>query len=373
MGGHLDFCEHCGLEQPAYDSCRDRHCPKCQGSSGARWVEKRMETFLPTDYFHVVLTLPAELRPLFLGNRAKLLELLFKAAADTLKELANNKKWLGAQPAFTLVLHTWAKDLVFHPHIHCVISSGGLTPDRKHWKATREKFLFPIWVVSALFRGKLLAMLKTLYEAGSLTFRGKQAGLASPQLFTNLLRKLYQKKWVIHIKAPFSTPEFLYRYLSLYTHRVGLTNPRLLGFEGDKIRLRTRDEKSVLLTVTELIRRFALHILPARFIRIRHYGLFAPSNLNGKRLEAQALLEAAAAQSDASRKDTAETPPLAKTKTEAEPQDRFPLCPRCGAPMARVKRALKRQKGPDWKQLFGARGESPLVPPRVPVAAGASG
>lgn len=340
LGGHLDVCTHCGHERPSYNTCGDRHCPNCQSGAGARWVAKRMATFLPISYFHCVFTLPSALRPLVLGNRKLLFDLLFQAVSATLLELAASPNRLGAQPGFTLVLHTWARDLGFHPHIHVVITGGGLALCGEFWKFSRGKYLFPVRVMSALFRGKFLAGLNDLFAAGKLKLSGRLAHLAAPEAFLALRKKLYRQNWVVYAKPPFATPEYVYRYLSRYTHRVGLTNRRILDVKDGFVRLKTRGEKSVVLKLDEFFRRFTLHILPEGFVRIRHYGLFSSANLKTKLRKARALLPASTGEG------------LEPKPSEPDKDKALRPCPRCGSPMQRWMGRIGKQPGSLYTMAF---------------------
>jgi hypothetical protein len=290
LGGHLEVCDTCDFARPAYNSCGNRHCPKCQALSQARWIEARMARVLPTHYFHVVFTLPSELRPLVLANRRVLYDLLFETATKTLLELAADPKWLGAQLGITAVLHSWARDLSLHPHLHCIVTGGGLTKDGEKWVSVKGKFLLPRQVVARKFRGKFLARLTELHERGQLRFAGGCAGLAAPAAFAALKDVLYGKKWVIDLRHPFGGPRQVYSYLGRYTHLVGLSNARLQAIEESGIRFATRDGKSATLPPPEFIRRLLLHILPSGFKKIRHYGLSAPANVNTRLERAKALL-----------------------------------------------------------------------------------
>lgn len=295
LGGHLEVCDTCDFERPAYNSCGNRHCPKCQALSQARWIEQRMARVLPTHYFHVVFTLPSELRPLVLTNRKLLYDLLFETATQTLLALSADPKWLGAQPGIIAVLHSWARDLSLHPHLHCIVTGGGLTKDGKRWVSVKGKFLVPGPVAAELFRGKFLARLNELYEGGLLRFAGGCAHLAVPAEFAALKNVLYGKKWVVDLRCPFGGPRQVFAYLGRYTHRVGISNARLQAIGDDGIRFSTRDGKSVTLTPAEFIRRFLLHILPPGFKKIRHYGLTAPVNVNTRLEQARTLLNAGSA------------------------------------------------------------------------------
>jgi hypothetical protein len=282
LGGHTDVCNHCGHERPAYNSCRNRHCPKCQAMAQEAWLEARKARLLETHYFHVVFTLPQELRPLALNNRRLVFDLLFEAAAQTLLELARDAKRLGALPGFTAVLHTWTRALSFHPHLHVIVTGGGLSVDH-HWKSVRGgRFLFPVKVLSRLFRGKFLAGLVRARQAGHLRYTGTCADLTEDDIFDALKDGLYRKEWVVYAKRPFGGAEKVYRYLGRYTHRVGLSNNRLQAIDGAGVRFATKDGKNVTLAPLEFLRRFLLHVLPQGFVKIRHYGLLAAANVKTK-------------------------------------------------------------------------------------------
>ena len=219
LGGHLDDCPGCGFNRVSYNSCRDRHCPKCQATKQAQWLETRLERLLPCPYFHVVFTMPEQLNPLALRNKRLIYDILFKTAADTLLRIASDPKRLGAQIGFTAVLHTWGQNILFHPHLHCVVTGGGLSPDGTRWIPTREDYLFPVRVLSRLFRGKFLAELQEAYDEGRLAFKGSTAHLARHDEFAALKRELYRQDWVVYTKPPLAGAEHVYRYLSGYTHR----------------------------------------------------------------------------------------------------------------------------------------------------------
>lgn len=296
LGGHVDSCDGCGFVRISYNSCRDRHCPKCQASERAAWVEARLERLLPVDYFHVVFTLPEQLQPLVLKNRRALYGVMFKAASRTLLELAADPRRLGAQIGVTAVLHTWGQNLLFHPHLHCVVTGGGLSPDGGRWVPSRSDYFLPVQVLSRLFRGKFLAELKHLYLAGQLTLSGSVAHLAQPQTFQKLLDRLYRTSWVVYAKPPFGGAEQVYRYLGRYTHRVAISNSRLISMPGDRVRFQYKDyaddqkSKELTLSAEEFLRRFLLHVLPKGFVRIRHYGLLASPNVQTKLKRCQWLL-----------------------------------------------------------------------------------
>lgn len=290
MGGRLDVCDKCGLEQPVFHSCRNRHCPTCQSLSQARWIERRMQRLLPTDYFHVVFTVPDDLlNGLALRNREAFFDMLFAAASQTLLQLGADPKRLGAQLGATLVLHTWTRELKFHAHLHCIVTGGGLHADGTRWVHGRQGYLFPVQVLSKLFRGKVVAALVEARQSGQLAL---PTSLAAPRAFAQLKDSLYKTKWVAYAKEPFAGPEQVFHYLGRYTHRVGLSNQRLLGLTADGVHFRTRGEATATLSPDEFIRRFVQHVLPRGFVKIRHYGLMAPSNATTKLEVARRLLEA---------------------------------------------------------------------------------
>jgi hypothetical protein len=300
----MDVCLSCGHEHPVYNSCRDRHCPACQALAQARWIERRRQRLLPTDYFHVVFTVPDNLLAgIALRNRELFFDALFAAGSATLLELGNDKKRLGAQLGVTCVLHTWTRDLRFHPHLHCVVTGGGLTQDGARWLSTGQDYLFPVRVLSALFRGKLLAILDEARRAGRLNLDGIE-GFEDPKksdgAWHRLRDKLYKTRWVSYAKPPFSNAAAVYEYLGRYTHRVGISNQRLLAATADEVTFRTRGEQTATLHPVEFLHRFLQHVLPFRFVKVRHYGLLAPGNVNGRlqlakeRLAAQAATVAAA-------------------------------------------------------------------------------
>jgi len=296
LGGHLDQCVDCGHERPSYNSCRDRHCPKCQGPQRTAWLAGRLERIVPTSHFHVVFTLPAELRALALGNKRLLYGLLFQAASRTLKEIAADSTHLGAQIGFTAVLHTWGQKLGFHPHLHCVVTGGGLTRDGRRWARRRRAFLLPVPVLAKLFRGKLLAGLQRVWRDGRLRLGDTTAELADPHTWAGLRDRLYRKKWLVYAKRPFGGPKQVFSYLGRYTHRVAITNHRIEDFRDGIVRFSYRDyadegrRKTLSLAAEEFLRRFLLHTLPRGFVRIRHYGLYAGSNVKTMLAAAHQLL-----------------------------------------------------------------------------------
>ena len=294
LGGRADVCDRCEFQGVVYNSCRNRHCPTCQNLSQARWIEGRMQRLLPTDYFHVVFTVPDDLlNGLVLRNRELFFDLLFAAASKTLLELGADPKRLGAQLGATLVLHTWTRELKFHAHIHCIVTGGGLHADGARWlNAHNQGYLFPVEVLAKLFRGKLMAALAGAYEAGHLDLAGACAELANPRAFARLKDKLYKTKWHAYAKEPFAGPEQVFQYLGRYTHKVGISNQRLLALTDDGVHFSTKDKATLMLTPDVFIHRFLQHVLPPGFVKIRHYGLLASSNATTRLEVARRLLEA---------------------------------------------------------------------------------
>ena len=282
MGGHADQCTGCGHRAISYNSCRNRHCPKCQGQARDRWLAARRSELLATPYAHVVFTLPHQLAPLALQNKKVIYGLLFRCSADTLIEIAADPKHLGAEIGFFSVLHTWNQKLQHHPHVHCVVAAGGLSQDHSHWVHPRkDKFFLPVTVLSKVFRGKFIEAIQQAHASGQLQFHGLLSGMAQPKLFRSFIRQLYIPRWVVYCKPAFGGPEQVLRYLGAYTHRVAISNRRLVALQDGKVTFRWRDSahknKKRLLTlpVDEFLRRFLLHVLPRGFIRIRHFGFLA--------------------------------------------------------------------------------------------------
>jgi len=298
LGGHLEACgNRCGYERVSFHSCRNRHCPKCQNLQKTRWLLERSEKLLPTGYFHVVVTLPHELNPLILRNRQVLYNLFFEAASEALIELAKGWNRLAAQPGFTAILHTWTQELTFHAHLHMVVTAGGLSLQGDRWVPAKNNFLVPIRALSKMVRGKFLDGLERSFEQGKLSFSGNVSGWRNPAVFKRWVRKLRRTKWVVYAKAPFGGPRHVFSYLGHYTHRVALSNQRLLAFDGQTVTFRARDNQNpgtyrlVRLVAREFIRRFLLHVLPHGFVRIRHFGLMAPRNVQSKLKNACRLLQ----------------------------------------------------------------------------------
>jgi predicted Zn-ribbon and HTH transcriptional regulator len=293
LGGHLDVCLDCGHEQPSYNSCRNRHCPKCQSLAQEKWIDGRKARVLPVHHFHLVFTLPHEINALAMHNAAFVYDLLFDSASAALLAVAAKPEHLGAQPGVTMVLHTWTRDLRLHPHLHAIVTGGGLVPGEDRWVSTSTRFLLPIRVLGALLRGKALAALSKAYDAGRLDLGGACAPLADPVVFKRLLDKLYRKKWVVFAKRPFGGAEQVFEYVGRYTHRTGISNQRLISMDDKAVRFHTRDGKVATLAPAEFIRRFLLHVLPKGFVKIRHFGLLAPGNVNTRLVAARRALRAA--------------------------------------------------------------------------------
>src|SRR5260370_10635574 len=281
MGGHLDEFTRCGHRAISYNSCRNRHCPKCQTSARERWIAARRREFLTTLYVHVVFSLPRELAPLALQNKKVFYNLLFRTSAETLLEVARDPRHLGAEIGFFSVLHTWSQKLELHPHVHCVVPAGGLSADGTRWIKTRYDFFLPVKVLSRVFRGKFVAALKRAFRDGQLRFHGDLTPLAQPKTFSSWLRPLFRKDWVVYAKRPFGGPEHVLHYLGRYTHRVAISNHRLVSFADGEVTFRWRDsahnneQRLLTLSLDEFLRRFLLHLLPKGFVRIRHFGLLA--------------------------------------------------------------------------------------------------
>jgi hypothetical protein len=281
LGGHRDQCSSCGHTAISYNSCRNRHCPRCQGNARLRWLQARQRELLPTRYVHVVFTLPRELAAIALQNKRLIYDLLFQASAETLLEIADDPRHLGAQIGFFGVLHTWDQRLQHHPHIHCVVAAGGLASDHDRWICSRRSFFLPVKVLSRVFRGKFVAALKTAFAGNGIEFYGQLAHLAEPRAFASWLRRLFRQDWVVYSKPPFGGPEHVLRYLGAYTHRVAISNGRLIALANGKVTFRWRDsahgnrKRIMALSVDEFLRRFLLHLLPRGFMRIRNFGFLA--------------------------------------------------------------------------------------------------
>ncbi|KKL90888.1 hypothetical protein LCGC14_1900190 [marine sediment metagenome] len=278
LGGHVLRCDHCEYQEISYNSCRNRHCPKCQSLNQARWVEDRKAELLPVPYFHVVFTIPECLNPVALYNKAVMYKLLFQAASETLKEVAVNPKNLGAKVGFIALLHTWDQKLNLHPHIHCIVPGGGLDPEKTRWISSPENYFLPVQILSTVFRGKLLSFLEKAYDSKQISFSGIRENLSDRATFKQLLRTSCSTNWVVYSKPPFSGPERVLRYLGRYTHRIAISNNRILSVTEDSVTFRFKDRKhqnkirTITLDAVLFMRRFFFHILPKGFVRIRHYG-----------------------------------------------------------------------------------------------------
>jgi predicted Zn-ribbon and HTH transcriptional regulator len=282
LGGHAERCDSCGFERQSYNSCRNRHCPKCQSLAKARWLEARASELLPVGYFHVVFTLPHELNPLILCNKAVALKILFDAVSQTLLQFGSDpRNGLGGKIGFLTVLHTWDQKLLDHFHLHCLVPAGALSPDGRRWIAARENFLFPVLALGKVFRGKFIAFMKRDFAEGRFIFPGRTAGLRSPTVFADLIGQLFRKNWVVYCKPPFGGPQKVLEYLGRYTHRVAISNHRIQAVENGDVRFSYRDRrdgdtvKAMTIRAEEFIRRFLLHALPPSFMRIRHFGFLA--------------------------------------------------------------------------------------------------
>jgi len=306
LGGHVLRCEDCGAEQVSYNSCRNRHCPKCQSSAAKRWLDARQADLLPVEYYHVVFTLPAPIAQIAYQNKSALYGLLFDIAAETLLKIAADPKHLGASIGATLVLHTWGSALTHHPHVHGIVPGGGLAPDGTRWIACPPGFFLPVRVLSRLFRRRFLEELQRLYDQGQLKFFGEHRALADAHAFAHWMTPLRKCEWVVYAKRPFAGPQAVLAYLSRYTHRVAISNSRLLAMDERGVTFRWKDyrvkdgargktrHKAMTLGPQEFMRRFLLHVLPGGFHRIRHYGLLANGNRRANLALARALLHVAA-------------------------------------------------------------------------------
>lgn len=348
QGGHVDECGHCGTKIVSYNSCRNRHCPKCQFLKKERWIEDRGKDLLPIPYFHVVFTIPDLLNPLVLRNQEVLYGALFKAVSETLTELSQDPKRLGAEIGFISILHTWGQNLMDHPHIHNVVTGGGLAVNGKNWKACKGGFFLPVKVMSKLFRGKFLASLKELRAENKLVYPGTVSHLAQPAAWGALIVDLYKKKWVVYSKPPFDGTKGVLEYLGRYTHRIAISNRRIVKMEGDRISFRWRDyadnNKTKVMTVdaSEFIRRFLLHVLPDRFVKIRHYGLLGNRCRKKKLDRCRELLSCVGHDEAGQKTETWQDVLLRLTGIDVE------KCPACGERTMRTVEIIRpaRCKGP---------------------------
>jgi hypothetical protein len=349
LGGHVEACEDCGHWRIAYNSCRNRHCPKCQGAAARTWLAEREADLLPVGYFHVVFTLPTEIADIAFHNKAVVYDLLFRAASETMLTIAADPRHLGARIGITAVLHTWGSALTHHPHVHMIVPGGGIALDGERWISSRPAFLLPVRVLGKLFRRLFLTRLIALYDAGKLAFFGGLAPLADRRAFLRHLSPVRSKRWVVYAKPPFSGPEAVLAYLSRYTHRVAISNQRLLAFDAAGVTFRYKDyrrdgadrQRVMTLGADEFIRRFLLHLLPPGFHRIRHYGLLSASARTANLGRARELLAVA--------------PPLGDDLPD-EPLDVRPPCPCCGGHMIIIETFAR------WSQ--------PRAPPHRPNPTG---
>jgi putative transposase/transposase-like zinc-binding protein len=349
LGGHVERCEDCGHSRVAYNSCRNRHCPKCQGAAAEDWLAAREADLLPVAYFHVVFTLPAEIAPIAYQNKAVVYDLLFRTAAETLLKIAADPKHLGARIGATAVLHSWGSAMTHHPHVHMIVPGGGISLDGTHWVRCKPGFLLPVRVLSRLFRRLFLAALADAHAAGRLAFFGEIKGLGRCEAFTARLAPLKKKNWFVYAKPPFAGPEPVLAYLARYTHRVAIANSRLIVLDERGVTFRYKDYRrngqaryrTMTLSVDEFIRRFLLHVLPKGFHRIRHYGLLASASCKTNIARARELIAAPIPQ--------AEPPASHDTVVPDAITDHRPPCPCCGGRMILV-------------EVF-ARGAAPRGPP----------
>jgi len=351
QGGHVLYCPRCAQWQIAYNSCRNRHCPKCQASAAKRWLEKRQADLLPVDYYHVVFTLPAAIADIAYQNKATVYNLLCKAASETLLTIAADPKHLGARIGITMVLHTWGSALTHHPHVHCVVPGGGFSCDGSRWVTCKSGFFLSVRVLSRLFRRLFLSKLMNAFMHGELRFFGKLLELTNTNKFAEYIKPSRQQEWVVYAKKPFAGPKAVLAYLSRYTHRIAIANSRLLAFDKNNVTFKWKDyrekssadyqQKTMTLTVDEFIRRFLIHVLPKGFHRIRHYGLLANVTRVKNLRQARLLLKMDSI-------STVEEGAQGLALNDETPISTF-ICPSCAAPMLIVE--------------FFARGHMPRAPP----------
>ncbi len=349
LGGHVEGCDDCGHLRVAYNSCRNRHCPKCQGAAARAWLAEREADLLPVGYFHVVFTLPAEVADIAWQNKAVVYDLLFKAASETMMTIAADPKHLGARIGITAVLHTWGSAMTHHPHVHMIVPGGGISPDGMRWVGSRPGFLLPVRVLSKLFRRLFLTRLLELHAAGKLVFFGQSKGLEERRAIVRHVVPLRQKKWHVYAKAPFAGPKAVLAYLARYTHRVAISNRRLIALDKNGVTFKYKDyrrsgsERQQVMTLHphEFIRRFLQHVLPRGFHRIRHYGLLASGARKASIARVRELLTA--------------SPPAACAEP-MEPPDPLQPCPCCGGHMRII-------------EIFG-RWSQPRAPPRAFTSTG---
>jgi len=356
LGGHVLHCQSCDHQQIAYNSCRNRHCPKCQGSAAHRWLEARQLDLLPIEYYHLVFTLPAPITDLAYSNKSVIYTILFKTAAQTLQTIALDKKHLGAKIGFTLVLHTWGSSMTHHPHVHGIVQGGGLSK-KGDWVSCRTGFFLSVRVLSRLFRRLFLEKLQLAYKAGTLQFYGKHQALSQAHHFTEWLKPLKKIEWVVYAKRPFAGPEAVLAYLSRYTHRVAISNSRLLRFDKNGVTFKWKDYRSpkktryktLTLSSHEFIRRFLIHVLPSKFHRIRHYGLLANAKRQENLKQIRQLLKVTS-NNEVSHCNDAKEGKVESSESSLETPISTFICPDCGTPMHVI-------------ECF-SRGQQPRAPPR---------
>lgn len=337
LGGHLEQCDRCAHRRAAYNSCRNRHCPKCQGAERARWLEQRRNELLPVEYFHVVFTLPEPIARMALQNKKVLYDLLFASASETLQQIAADPKQLGGRIGFLSVLHTWGQTLQHHPHLHCVIPGGAVSPDQTQWIGCPRGFFLPVKVLSRMFRGKFLHGIKRAYRAGRLSFYERLSHLAQRKAFERELEPLYEREWVVYAKRPFGSAEQVLKYLARYTHRVAISNHRLEALEDGQVTFRYKDyrkprdrQRMMTLDGGEFLRRFLQHVLPKGFVRIRHYGFLANRHRTQMLALCRSLLQADVRQP--------------KVEPDSEPVEECKLCPHCGVGRMLAVQAMARPR-----------------------------
>lgn len=345
LGGHVSECDACGQQRISYNSCRDRHCPKCQATARRRWVAARQAELLPVDYFHVVFTLPDQLVPLARYNQSLIYNLLFRAMSQTLLEFG--RRHLGAALGVTAVLHTWGQTLCEHPHMHCIVTGGALSPDGKRWASCRRGYLFPVRALAAVFRGKYCAWLERAYERGELVGSGRLEMLETAPTFTSFMRTLRRQAWVVYAKRPFGGAEQVLSYIGRYTHRVAIANHRITDVSEGHVTFTRKDyraseqQKVMRVAACEFIRRFLQHVLPSAFVRIRHYGLFA----NGRKHELLARCRALLAAASISARPV-RLAPAEERRVETEPEEGAQRCAACGIGRMVRRAELPPQCGP---------------------------
>jgi len=362
LGGHVLCCSSCEHQQIAYNSCRNRHCPKCQGSAAHRWLEARQVDLLPVEYYHLVFTLPAPISDLAYHNKSAIYTILFKAAAATVQTIAADPRHLGARVGLTLVLHTWGSGMTHHPHVHGIVPGGGLSMDGKRWIHCRSGFFLPVRVLSRLFRRLFLERLVEAYQACDLKFFGQHQVLADARAFLDWIKPLRKIEWVVYAKRPFAGPQAVLAYLSRYTHRVAIANSRLLAFNEKGVTFKWKDyrskqrfrHKTMTLKTDEFIRRFLIHVLPSGFHRIRHYGLLANSGRRDNLKRARKLL-AEKTDDDEAIENSVIDSAASETNNIPEPSQPTYICPDCGGPMVII-------------ECF-ERGQLPRAPPLRIIAA----